>query len=141
MPHTKIKNSEFRYHCAKGRLKFLGSSFHENGREIAHVQKMNAEGFEELGIWMETWLTLPESPEQSLQTKPNTKMTTAPQLTDAMSAMLKALGFEAMAKEIIGESDTERLTKYARVIIKNSPEASRHRLFQLFNSQNLFPKI
>jgi hypothetical protein len=62
-------------------------------------------------------------------------------ITTGMSALLKALGFDTMAKEVIGETDTERLTKYARVIVKNSPEANRPRLFQLFNSQNLYPKI
>jgi hypothetical protein len=62
-------------------------------------------------------------------------------ITTGMSALLKALGFDAMAANVIGESDTERLTKYARVIIKNSPQAKRPLLFQLFNSQNLYPQI
>lgn len=67
--------------------------------------------------------------------------TTAPDITTGMSALLKALGFDAMAKDVIGETDTERLTKYARVIVKNSPAEKRQRLFQLFNSQNLYPKL
>jgi len=62
-------------------------------------------------------------------------------ITTGMSALLKALGFDAMAANVIGESDAERLTKYARVIIKNSPQAKRPLLFQLFNSQNLYPQI
>ena len=62
-------------------------------------------------------------------------------MTTGMSAMLKALGFKAMAEQVIGEQDTERLTKYARVIIKNSPQSNRQKLFALFNSQNLYPVI
>ena len=58
-----------------------------------------------------------------------------------MSAMLSALGFKAMAKQVIGEHDTETLTKYARVIVKNSPQENRAKLFCLFNSQNLYPVI
>ena len=58
-----------------------------------------------------------------------------------MSEILKSLGFEAMAKQVIGETNSERLTKYARVIIKNSPASARTRLFELFNSQNLYPQI
>ena len=62
-------------------------------------------------------------------------------ITEAMSAILKSLGFEAMAKQVVGETDSERLTKYARVIVKNSPASVRDRLFELFNSQNLYPQI
>ena len=62
-------------------------------------------------------------------------------ITEGMSAILKSLGFEAMAKQAVGETDPERLTKYARVIVKNSPAAARARLFELFNSQNLYPQI
>lgn len=62
-------------------------------------------------------------------------------LTAAMSQLLKALGFDAMAKEVVSENDRARLTKYAAVIIKNSPKESRPRLFELFNSQNLYPQI
>ena len=68
-------------------------------------------------------------------------MTNTDHITHGMSAMLKSLGFEAMAKGVIGESNTETLTKYARVIVKNSPKASRQRLLELFNSQNLYPVI
>jgi hypothetical protein len=33
-------------------------------------------------------------------------------ITEAMSAILKSLGFEAMAKQVVGETDSERLTKF-----------------------------
>ena len=68
-------------------------------------------------------------------------MKTTENITGAMSAILKSLGFEAMAKQVIGETNSERLTKYARVIVKNSPPSARSRLFELFNSQNLYPQI
>lgn len=69
------------------------------------------------------------------------KINSLSDITIGMSEILKALGFGAMAKDVIGESDNERLTKYARVIIKNSPMEKRQHLFQLFNSQNLYPKL
>lgn len=37
----------------------------------------------------------------------------------AMSLMLKALGFDAMSAAVMTESDEERLARYARVILKN----------------------
>lgn len=43
----------------------------------------------------------------------------------ALSALLLALGFNAMANEVLTETDRDRLIRYARVIIKNSPEAQR----------------
>jgi hypothetical protein len=62
-------------------------------------------------------------------------------ITTAMSELLKALGFEAMAKEVIGETDGERLRRYARVIIRNSPQANKARLLALFHSQNIYPVL
>lgn len=62
-------------------------------------------------------------------------------ITTGMSAMLAALGFDAMASQVVGESDTERLTRYARVIVRASPQSQKPRLLALFNSQNLYPKV
>ena len=44
---------------------------------------------------------------------------------NVLSALLLALGFNAMANEVLTETDRDRLIRYARVIIKNSPEAQR----------------
>jgi hypothetical protein len=43
----------------------------------------------------------------------------------ALSALLLALGFEAMAEEVLTETEHEMLVRYARVIVKNSPESVR----------------
>lgn len=39
----------------------------------------------------------------------------------AMAALLLALGFDAMAEAVKTETDRERLSRYARVIVKQSP--------------------
>ena len=62
-------------------------------------------------------------------------------ITTGMSQLLKALGFDAMAENVIGETDGERLGKYARVIIRNSPQANKARLLALFRSQNIYPAL
>ena len=62
-------------------------------------------------------------------------------ITTGMSAILAALGFEAMSQNVIGESDGERLGKYARVIIRNSPQGKKAELLQMFNSQNIYPNL
>lgn len=41
-------------------------------------------------------------------------------LLQAMSGMLQAVGFKAMAEEIKDERDFARLQQYARIIIKNA---------------------
>jgi len=57
-----------------------------------------------------------------------------PTIQDAMSELLAALGFDAMAREVKAEQDVERLRQYARIIVKQSkPEfkmalANRFRL-------------
>jgi hypothetical protein len=55
-----------------------------------------------------------------------------PTINTAMSEMLNALGFEAMAREVLAEDDVDRLRKYARVIIKNSPEPIARKAANLF---------
>lgn len=44
---------------------------------------------------------------------------------DALSALLKALGFEQMAADVTTEEDDERIQRYARVIVKNTPVPHR----------------
>ena len=58
-----------------------------------------------------------------------------------MSAILKSLGFDAMANGVIGETDGERLGEYARVIIRNVPQAKKAPLLALFRSQNIYPAL
>jgi len=45
-----------------------------------------------------------------------------PTIQDALSELLDALGFKTMAREVKAETDKQRLSRYARVIIKNTPE-------------------
>lgn len=53
-------------------------------------------------------------------------------IQDALSELLAALGFEAMAREVKTEEDLERLRRYARIIVKQSPENVRHQLVLRF---------
>lgn len=55
----------------------------------------------------------------------------------AMSEVLGALGFKTMAREVLTETDGERLRIYARVAVKNSPESKRQRMTQLLRSAGL----
>lgn len=68
-------------------------------------------------------------------------MKTNATINEGMSAMLKALGFDSMAKDVVRETDGDRLGKYARVIIRNSPQSNKARLLALFNSQNIYPVL
>jgi hypothetical protein len=45
----------------------------------------------------------------------------------ALSLLLTGLGFEAMAREVLTENDTDRLRKYAAIVVKNSPPATKDR--------------
>ena len=55
-----------------------------------------------------------------------------PTIQDAMSEMLDAMGFEAMAREVKGETETDILRKYARVIVKNSRPEFKLKAANLF---------
>lgn len=55
-----------------------------------------------------------------------------PRIQDAMSALLSALGFDAMARDVKTEEDLERLRHYARIIVKQSPELQRPAVANLF---------
>ncbi len=64
---------------------------------------------------------------------------TAPTVNTAMSELLSALGFETMARDVLTETEPERLRRYVRVIVKNTPEgryrveiANRFRLLRLY---------
>lgn len=48
-----------------------------------------------------------------------------PTIQDALSALLLALGFEAMAKGVLTETDRDRMMRYARVVLKNAPADAR----------------
>lgn len=50
----------------------------------------------------------------------------------ALSALLNALGFEAMARDVLTETDSGNLARYARIIIKQSPQAARAQLVSSF---------
>ena len=49
-------------------------------------------------------------------------------IQQAMSELLSALGFTAMAGDVVDEHDHERLQHYARVILKNTPIAQREEI-------------
>jgi len=55
-----------------------------------------------------------------------------PRIQDALSELLAALGFDAMAREVKTEEDLQRLRYYARIIVKQSPEYRRSQLANLF---------
>ena len=62
-------------------------------------------------------------------------------IQEATSAVLKSLGFDAMASGVLTENDGERLSKYARVIIRNSPQSKKVELLAMFRSQNIYPVL
>lgn len=56
---------------------------------------------------------------------------------DALSELLSSLGFEAMARDVKTETDKANLSRYARIIIKQSPEAKRSELARGFYALRL----
>ena len=58
-------------------------------------------------------------------------------MQDAMSALLFALGFDAMAEAVKTETDKERLCRYARVIVKQSPAEKKLALANNFRLAGL----
>ncbi len=50
-----------------------------------------------------------------------------PRIQDSLAALLGALGFTAMAEEVLSEGDTGRLRQYARVIAKNMPDSDKRK--------------
>lgn len=58
-------------------------------------------------------------------------------IQEALSQMLAALGFGAMSRDVKTETDKARLSKYARIILKNSPEAQKHEIATRFYTLNL----
>jgi hypothetical protein len=49
-----------------------------------------------------------------------------PTTPDALSALLSALGFAAMARDVLTETDHARLSRSAGIIVRNTPEPQRH---------------
>jgi len=46
-------------------------------------------------------------------------------IQQAMSEVLKALGFSQMAKDVLKCEDAETLKRYAQVCVKNSPQSHK----------------
>jgi hypothetical protein len=63
--------------------------------------------------------------------------TTTRTINDALSALLLALGFQTMAQQVKTERDTERLSKYARVIVRNMPADKRAQTSRLLSAAGL----
>lgn len=60
-------------------------------------------------------------------------MVTPQTIQDAMSELLSALGFDAMAREVKTEQELDRLRTYARIIVKNTGDADKRlKLANLF---------
>lgn len=55
-----------------------------------------------------------------------------PTIQDAMSELLGAMGFEAMAREVKTEQELDRLRKYAAIIVKQSPANVRMEIANRF---------
>ena len=64
-------------------------------------------------------------------------ITTAHTINDALSALLLSLGFRTMARQVKTERDTERLSKYARVIVRNMPADKRAQTSRLLSAAGL----
>jgi len=54
------------------------------------------------------------------------------QVTQMLQEFLSALGFDAMARDVATETDWTRLQQYARVVLKQSPEAERRAIHSRF---------
>jgi hypothetical protein len=62
LPHTTYPLNQIR--TFKGeRIKFLGTSFIENGQEIVHVQRIEKEGFHEAALQIAAWESLAIEPQ------------------------------------------------------------------------------
>lgn len=56
----------------------------------------------------------------------------------ALSALLDALGFDQMASDVLTEYEDDRLSRYARVVIKNThDEAVKRKLTATFRALRL----
>lgn len=53
-------------------------------------------------------------------------------IQDAMSELLQALGFDAMAREVKSEEELDRLRLYARIIVKQSKPEFQNKLANQF---------
>lgn len=57
----------------------------------------------------------------------------------AMSLLLTALGFDAMAAGVATETNPQRLAKYAKVIVKNSKPDMKPRVLATLKSFGIYP--
>ena len=56
-------------------------------------------------------------------------MNTIPQM---LHEFLSALGFTAMAQDVLSETDQKRLCHYARVILRQLPESQKRAVYSRF---------
>ena len=63
-----------------------------------------------------------------------------PTIQSAMSELLRALGFDQMAKDVLAaeDSDRELLRRYAHVIVKNAPKDKRASIVDQFKAVRLY---
>jgi len=59
-------------------------------------------------------------------------------IQQAMSDLLSAMKFEQMAKDVLGETEKDRLCRYARVIVKSARPAEKMALASKFRLLNLY---
>jgi hypothetical protein len=55
----------------------------------------------------------------------------------ALSALLASLGFERMAEDVRTEDDPDRLDRYARIILRQAPVATRPAVLERFHALGL----
>lgn len=61
----------------------------------------------------------------------NNEWVTPPTIYDTVSKLLESLGFTQMAQDVYNEP-RERLSRYAAIILKNSPQDKRNMLVRSF---------
>jgi len=60
-----------------------------------------------------------------------------PTVQVALSALLAALGFETMSREVLAETENERLARYARIVVRHSPATISDKLAVNFRALGL----
>lgn len=60
-------------------------------------------------------------------------------INEVLSDLLKALGFDAMSREVlkVKETDSQTLRKYAKIIQNNTPIENRNKITVLFKKLDL----
>ena len=62
---------------------------------------------------------------------------TTPTIQDMLHELLDSLGFDAMARDVLTETDKPRLQRYARIIVRNSKPEFQYALSLRFKRINL----